>query len=133
MNEDRWSVNLVSNTDFARTYEKANYQQSLINISASELNLESRQDDIRRDVRLQAEFLKKAEERIGIREKQKKQAEGKLELAKIRFNYGMTDNFDVIEAEKEVQQADVNLLSMKTDYIVGTYRIRSAIGTLIER
>lgn len=133
MNEDRWSINLISSTDFARTYEKANFQQSLINISASKLNLETRQDEIRREVRLQAEFLKKAEERIGIREKQKKQAEGKLELAKIRFNHGMTDNFDVIEAEKELQQADVNVLSMKTDYIVGTYRMRAAIGTLIGR
>lgn len=133
LNENRWSINLVSNTDLARTSEKAAFQQSLISVSSSMLHFEIRQDEIRREVRLQAEFLEKAEERIGVREKQKKQAEGKLELAKIRFNHKMTDNFDVIEAEKELQQANINLLSMKTEYVVGMYRMRAVIGTLIER
>ncbi len=102
-------------------------------MSSSKLYLDTRQDEIRREVRLQSEFLKKAEERIAIREAQKKQADGKSELSKIKFDHGMTDNSDVIEAEKELQQANVNLLSMKTDYIVGMYRMRAAIGTLIER
>jgi len=132
LNENRWSINLVSNTDFARSYEKAAFQQSQITVSSSKLYLETRQDEIRREVRLQSEFLKKAQERIAIREAQKKQAEGKSELSKIKFDHGMTDNSDVIEAEKELQQANVNLLSMKTEYVVGIYRMRAAIGTLIE-
>jgi len=133
LNENRWSINLVSNTDFSRTSEKAAFQQSRITVSSSKLYLDTRQDEIRREVRLQSEFLKKAQERIAIREAQKKQADGKSELSKIKFDHGMTDNSDVIEAEKELQQANVNLLSMKTDYIVGMYRMRAAIGTLIER
>jgi outer membrane protein len=45
----------------------------------------------------------------------------------------MANNFDVIEAETELQQARVDLLSMDTEYIVGTYNLRAVLGTLIER
>ena len=131
--EDRWSINLVSTTDWARTSEKASFRQSLINVRTARLDLEAKQDQITREVRWQLEALIKAEERIEIRKEQIKQAEGKLALARIKFNHGMADNFDVIEAETELQRARVDLLSMDTEYIVGTYSMRSALGTLIEQ
>ncbi len=131
--EDTWSINLVSSTDWARTSEKAAFQQTLINIKTARLNLEAKQDEIKRDVRRQLEALMKAEERMKIRNEQIRQAEGKLALAKIKFNHGMADNFDVIEAETELQRTRDNLLSIETEYIVGTYRMRAVLGTLIER
>ena len=131
--DERWSVNLVASTDWARKAEKASYQQSLINIRNARLDIESKEDEIKREVRQQLEALKKAEERISIRNDQIHQAEGKRALSKVKFRYNMANNFDIIEAETELQQARVNLLSVKTDYIVGTYRMRAALGTLIER
>ena len=131
--EDTWSINLVSSTDWARTSEKAAFQQSLVSIKTARLSLEAREDEIKRDVRRQLEALLKAQERIKIRNEQIRQAEGKLALAKIKFDYGMADNFDVIEAETELQRARDNLLSVETEYIVGTYRMRAILGTLIER
>jgi len=44
----------------------------------------------------------------------------------------MADNFDVIESESELENAKVNLLSAGTEYIVGTYKLRSVLGTLIK-
>jgi len=130
-NEDRWSLNLVSNTDISRTSEKADFQQSLIIVRTARLNLETKRDEIMREVRRESESLNKSQERILIRKEQIRQAEGKLALSKIKFNHGMADNFDIIEAETELQQARVNLLSSQTDYIVGIYRLRAALGTLI--
>jgi len=132
LEDERWSVNLVASTDWARKAEKASYQQSLINIRNARLDIESKEDEIKREVRQQLEALKKAEERINIRKDQIHQAEGKRALSKVKFRYNMANNFDIIEAETELQQARVNLLSVKTDYIVGTYRMRAALGTLIE-
>lgn len=131
--EDRWSINFVGATDWARTSEKAAFQQSLISIRTARLDLEARQDEITREVRWQLEALTKSEERIRIRKEQIEQAEGKLALARIKFDHGMANNFDVIEAETELQRARVDLLSMDTEYIVGTYGMRAALGTLIER
>jgi outer membrane protein TolC len=131
--DDRWSLRLVSTTDLARTTEKNNFRQSLLNIRTSRTNLETRREEIRREVRRQIEALSKAKERMEIRENQIRQAEGKLALAQIKFDHNLADNFDVIEAETELQRARVNLLAVTNSYIVGTYRLRAALGTLIDR
>ena len=94
---------------------------------------QSKRDEIARDVRRQLTALKELDERIRIRGEQIHQADGKLALAKVKFTHGLANNFDVIEAETELQLANVNLLSANLDYIVGTYSIRAILGTLIER
>jgi outer membrane protein TolC len=76
--------------------------------------------------------LEKALDRIENSEKQIHEARGKRSLAEIKFNHGLADNFDVIEAETELQQARINLVATQIDYIVGRYRLRSALGTLVE-
>ncbi len=133
LNQQQWGINLVSSTDYARTAERTTYKQSLITVQNARLNLAINRDEIKRQVRSQWLTLKKTEERIRIRKDQIEKAEGKLALAKVKFTHGMADNFDLIEAETELQQASVNLLSVVIQYIVGTCNIRSMMGTLIER
>jgi len=120
-----WSVSLTGGSSWPRTAEKAAFSQSLISIK------NETRDEIQREVRGQLEVLKEAENSIKIRQEQIKTAEGKLALAKIKFSHEMADNFDVIESETELGDARVNLLSARTEYIVGTYKMRSVLGTLI--
>jgi outer membrane protein len=96
------------------------------------LNRPAREDNIKREVRQFYDAVLKAQDRIQIRNEQINQAEGKLALAKIKFGLGMANNFDLIEAETELQDARANLLAAQIDYIVGTYRLRAAMGTLVE-
>jgi len=132
LNEDTWRVYLTSSSDFARTSEKNSYRQSLIAVQSGELELATKKDQLGKDVKNQVDFLEKTRERIVIIEQQIQNAMGKLELSKIKFNNAMADNFDMIEAETEVHQAKLNLLSAEIDHIIGTYRLRKTIGTLIE-
>jgi len=140
--ENTWSVSLTGGTSWPRTAEKTAFSQSLISIKTAfsqslisikneRLKLELTRDEIQREVRGQLEVLKEAENSIKIRQEQIKTAEGKLALAKVKFSYAMADNFDVIESETELGDARVNLLSARTEYIVGTYKMRSVLGTLI--
>ncbi|MFH1155990.1 MAG: TolC family protein [Pseudomonadota bacterium] len=131
--EDQWTINLASTTDFSRTAEKAAYRQSLIRIRNAELDMASQRDTIIAQVKQAMQVLEKNTQRIQIRREQIQQAQGKLELSKIKYKHGMMDNFDVIEAETEIQQAEVNLLAVQTDYIVGLYKLRAVMGTLLER
>jgi outer membrane protein TolC len=131
--EEYWSVNLVGSTDFKRTAEKAAYQKSLIQVRNAKLDIETVNDQIVSEVKQQLKFQENAYERINIRKEQMKQARGKLELAKIKYKHGMADNFDVIEAEREILLSEVNMMSVRTESIVGLYRLRAAMGTLIER
>ena len=131
LDEDTWRVYLTSSTDFARTAEKNSYRQSLINVRSAELDLENKKDQLAKDVKNQIDFLEKTRERIAIIEKQINNAMGKLELSRIKFNNGMADNFDMIEAETELHRARLSLLSARINHIIGTYRLRKTIGTLI--
>ncbi|MGB5986426.1 MAG: TolC family protein [Desulfobacterales bacterium] len=131
--DERWGVNLVSTTDWARTREKAAYAKSQINARAVKRDYQTRVDEITREVRQQLDFLENAEERIQIREDQVRQGEGKLALAQVKYTYNMADNFDVIEAETELQQARANLLNNQIDHILGLYQLKAVMGTLVER
>lgn len=130
--EDYWSVSLVSTTDWRRTSEKSSYRRALLTVKTAELNRWTLNDNIRRQVRQNYEAIFKAEERMRIRKEQIRQAEGKLALAQVQFNHGMADNFDVIEAQTELQSAKTNLLAAEIEHIVGRYHLRAAMGTLIE-
>ena len=132
LEENVWSVSLTGGSSWPRTAEKAAFSQSLISVKTERLRLELKRDEIQREVRGQLEVLKKEENSIKIREEQIKTAEGKLALAKVKFRHAMADNFDVIESETELENAKVNLLSARTEYIVGTYKMRSVLGTLIQ-
>ena len=58
---------------------------------------------------------------------------GKLRLAESKFRYGMANNFDLLEAQTELQQAKTDQMLETIGYIIGTYRLRSSLGTLIDR
>lgn len=130
---DRYSVSLQTNADIFRTAEKATYQQSLISIKTLSMNVESKKEDISRQVRKQWLSLKEAVKRMEIRKAQIKQGEGKIALAEVKFAHRMADNFDVIEAEKELQSARGNLLAAKIDYAIGIYNIKAILGVLVPR
>jgi len=131
--DDNWRLFLTSSTDFARTSEKNSYRQSLIALQSAELDLADAKDQLSKEIRSQMDALEKTKQRIQLVEEQIHTAMGKLELAEVKFNNGMADNFDMIEAETENHQAKLQLLSAQIDYIVGTYRLRKIIGTLIEQ
>lgn len=130
---DSWRLFLTSSTDFARTTEKNAFRQSLIALQSTELALADAKDQLSREIRSQMDTLEKTRERIGLMEAQIHNAMGKLELAEIKFNNGMASNFDMIEAETEHHRAKLQLLSARIDYIIGVYRLRKIIGTLIDQ
>ncbi|MEW6334957.1 MAG: TolC family protein [Thermodesulfobacteriota bacterium] len=127
-----WGLRLESTTDLFRTSEKLAYQQGLLNLQSARINLENKKDEIRRQVRMQVTVLRELQERIALRKEQITQAEGKLALAQVKFSHGFTDNFNLIEAETELQSAKVNLLSAETESNVGVFRLQAAMGILLK-
>ncbi len=130
-NENRWNVKLISSTDWERKSEKIAFRQRLLDVKNVRLALKSKQAELKRAVREQLDALKESEERIKLKNKQIKQAKAKQALAEIKFRHSLADNSDFIEAETELQQARVNRLAAAMDYIIGTYRLRATLGTLL--
>jgi outer membrane protein TolC len=131
--QDRWWLNLQGSTDLYRTSQRAAYEQSLLTIRNQRLAYADRREQVNREVRKQFTLLRELGKRIEIRKEQSRQAEGKLQLASIKFAYGMADNFDLIEAETEMQRARTDLLAARIDYVNAQYALRAATGTLLIR
>lgn len=131
--EDRWQINLVSSTDWARAREKANYRKRLLDLENLRLRLQSLRDQIISEVRNQFEILESEQARIRIKKEQIRQARGKQKLSRVKFNHSMADNFDLIEAEAELFQARAGLLRVKTAYIINKYRLKAVMGKLLNQ
>jgi len=132
MDEEKWRVFLTSTTDFGRTKEKISYRQSLIDLGSAKINIAETKDKVRKEVRAELGNLVKTEELISISEEQIHQTTGKKELAEIKFNNDMANNLDLLEAETELHQARLSFLNARINYIIGTYRLRKTMGTLLE-
>ncbi len=127
-----WSVRLVSSTDLARTREKATLASHILELKRKKVSSQEKVETIKEDIGNQFTTLSQAQERLLIRKKQIFQAKRKLARSKMKFKHGMADNFDIISSETELQHARINLIGVETDYILGTYRLRKKIGTLLE-
>ena len=131
--QDSWGVSLITTTDLARTAERVAHDQSLLNVRAARRNDSLQRDEVARQVKRDLRNLRRSENGIAIQEEQIRQAKGQLELARVKFRWGLASNFDLIDAETQLRRAETNLLSAVLDYIVGSHRLRAALGTLLER
>ena len=130
---DRVEIGLSSTGNARRTVEKALYEMSKLDIVAAERLFSLKKDEIKRDVKYALRNLFRAEKNMAIQEDQIEQSTGKLELAKVKFSRGMAGNFDLMEAETELREAEIGLISAVIGYIVGSYRLRTAMGTLVDK
>lgn len=126
-----WTASLVSTTDLARTAERAAYEQSLLGVRAAARALELQRDDIVRQVKAEVRALRRSDKRISIQQEQVASASAKLELARVKFQHGQANNFDLIEAEAELRRSETDLLGAVINYVIATYRLRAAMGTLL--
>ena len=133
LDDNALSLSLATTSDIYRINERARYGQTLLDVNAARRSLDFLRDGIVRDVRRELRNLNRAEQRIDLQQDQIQRSEGKLALARAKFNRGLSSNFDVIEAEDELRTAETTLVSAVIDYVVGTYRLRAALGTLLER
>ena len=133
LDQDTWGIGLETRTDVARTVERAAYGQSLIAVGSARRSESLQRDEIVRQVKRELRSLDRSEQRMTIQQEKGEQAKGQLELARIKFKHGLADNFDLIDAETELRRAQVDRISARIDYLLGTYRLRATLGTLLER
>ncbi|WP_045211592.1 TolC family protein [Desulfonatronovibrio magnus] len=128
-----WGISLGSSTDLRRTSQKAAYEESLISLQQAARRQSFTRDDITAQVKRELRNLERLDKAIDNQEEQIHQSRGQLELSRIKFQHGMADNFDLIDAEISLRRSQTQLASAVIDYIVGQYRLRAAIGTLVQR
>ncbi len=131
--ESTWGVSLGSTTDIQRSSQKAAFEESLLNIRSVVRQQTNIRDEVTNQVKREVRSLQRQETAIANQEEQIQQALNQMELSRIKFQHGLASNFDLIEAEIALRRAQTELVSTVIDYIVGQYRLRAVLGTLVER
>lgn len=131
--ESTWGIGFTTSTDFNMTSEKIAYDQSILAMTSSQRNIEQTKTNVILDVRKAFRNLEKAYNKIEIQEKQIHTAQGGMKLAELKFERGLANNFDLIQAEKSLVSAQNNYLSAVIEHIIGEYQFLSAIGLLCDK
>lgn len=127
-----WGISVTSNSDLYHHSERLFYDNSLLNLDASYRNLEQVQTTVTLEVKRSLRTLKQASTRIRLQEEQIKTAEGELRLSRVKFDRGMANNFDVIQAERNLRTAHIAYLSAVIEHINGVYALNNALGILAD-
>jgi len=133
LGESMWSIGLATSTDLLRTSERAAYEQAKLDEAAARRNYQLLKDTVAREVHSALRTLEKNRKRIDVQKTEIDHAKQKLKLAQMKFERGLADNFDLIDAEEEIIRAETNYISAVTDYIVSQVELKRTIGTLVDR
>ncbi len=131
--ESTWGIGFTTATDFDPVAEKIAYEQSVLALEAAVRGIDQVKATLILDVKKTMRQLNRAYQRIRLQEDQIKTAQGELYLAKIKFDRGMADNFNVIQAEKSLRSSQQVYWSALIDHIVGEFQLLAAVGLLIDK
>jgi outer membrane protein TolC len=132
MNQDSWGVSLVSTTDFFRTTEKISYQESLTSIEQAKRSIQTLRDTIAKEVKESFRQLADSHENISLQLERLNAARQQLELSRIKFKYGMANNFDLLDAEDVYTSSQQAHQAALISAIVGSYELQAALGILFQ-
>lgn len=130
--ESTWGVGLTTSTDFNPVAERSQYEQSLVARESSGRNVEQVYANLSFEVKRAIRLLERTRERIELQEKQIHSAQGELRLAQIKFDRGMGNNFDLIQAEKSLRNAQLAFWHALIDHMIGEYQLQGVTGMLLE-
>lgn len=131
--ENKWRIGLATSADVHPLAEQIAYEQSLLAVNSASRGIDQAKATLILEVKKTTRQLDRALKRIELQEEQIKTAQGELFLAKIKFDRGMADNFNVIQAEKTLRTAQQSYWAAIIDHIVGEFQLLAAMGLLIDK
>lgn len=131
--ESTWGIGFTTSSDFDLTSERVGYEQALLAVSSAERGIDQTKATLNLEVKRALRTLSRAHKRIVLQEKQIKTAQGELYLSQLKFDRGMANNFDVIQAEKSLHSAQLAFWTALIDHLVGEYQLLGALGLLTDK
>jgi outer membrane protein TolC len=127
-----WLVGVSSTTPLDRTEERVAAAQAELTLRGRERRLRAVRDQTIRQVREAWRQLERARAGRTLAGEIVEQAEKQTELARFRYEKGITDNFDLVQAESELAEARGGQVLAAIDEILAAAAVRHATGTLEE-
>lgn len=123
-----WALSISSSGEIRRSAERAAYQDALDRVEIATRALIQTQERARDEIRSLGRLLERLHKQEAIQREQIEQAAAKLAIAEAKFRNGLASNFDFLEAESELRNAQVNLLAAQRDLVPAAYRLLNGMG-----
>ncbi len=131
--ESKWGIGFTTSGEYDPAGDRIAYEDSRRIIYASERNIEQTKANLTLEVKKSLRHLQRSCKRIALQEEQIKTSRAQLYLAQLKFERGMANNFDVIQAEKTFSASQIAYWSAIIEHIVGEYHFLAAIGLLTDK
>lgn len=131
--ESRWGIGFTTSTDIGHVREYAAYDQSILTTADARRNAEQARDNVILDVKRVMRALTRSQEKITLQEEQIKNSTKEFHLARVKFEHGLANNFDLIQAEKNLQASQTGLVGAIIDHKIGQFKLLAAIGMLADK
>lgn len=130
LDDTNWSVRLQLNSTFERFQEKTAVTREKLRVNRLLRQGRALKRRIYRETGQALEELKAEDRRHSVSRERFAQAEKGLELAKIRYNRGLSSNLEVLDSEIAYTNAELDILRTLMDYNVAAVQLAHAMGIL---
>ena len=130
LNDDAIGVFLSTSYALDQSSERASVAQSQLVLAASRRSVQLLEYNVTREVRAACRNIARIGKSIVLQEKSIDFAEKQFRLASLRYQRGLANNFDIIDAENNLISARSNYISLTADYNVALIELKRVTGTL---
>ena len=123
-----WSVGVNASIPWGKIRDRAAYERALLDLQQAEIELKRARTNVHFDVRDIMRRLDESEKTLLIEGRNVEQAKRRVEAAKISFDRGLKDSFDVIKSEDEFLSSKRDFISRKQDYVVLLAQLEVVVG-----
>lgn len=128
--ESTWGIGFGSSSDWHQFSERYQYDQSILSLDAAYRSMDQLKQNISMEVKRILRNLRRGHIRIQLLEEQIVMAESEMQLAKVKFQHGLANNFDVIQSERTLHSAYQNLLSAEIEHVINEFQLLGVLGTI---
>lgn len=125
-----WSVRLQYSTPFDLTAEENALERQQIVMRSYLREKASFERQIRQEIQDAQDDIDLLAVRMAISEQKLEQAKQAIELAELRYQRGLSNNLDLIDAETAYQSAEVDLVTQQVSYNMALVRFAQVLGIL---
>lgn len=123
-----WSAGISASVPWGKISDRAAYERALVGLQRIEIDLKRARTDVQADVRDIMRTLRQLEKAMMISGQLVEQAKRTVTAAKISFDRGLKDSFDVIRAEDGLLAAKRDFVNNSLDYNVQLSRLEVVVG-----
>jgi len=130
LDRTEWNVGFRSSVPLDRTVQEAALTEAEITLRSRERHFRQLRGQVVSQVRQAVRRLERAQAETELSARVAEQAAQQEKLASYRYEKGLTDNFDLVQAEEQLTEARAARILSSVDQALAAAAVRRATGTL---